>query len=196
MTPVAGRDELLRLTIAGEQDVFLVRQRGREVAIAVGLDSQDQIRVAAALSDLGRDLVREPAPTRVVFRLATTPVPALVIELSWRGDAVATARLGTSWHTAGRLMDEVDTSHEADRRGIVLVKNLAASTAAGGRARLGDARRQLASLAGPACWTSCGPRTRNCWTRWTSWNASRPNWCGSTTNWPRPTRVSLPCTRN
>ncbi len=146
MTPVEGHDELLRLTIAGEQDVFLVRQRGREVATAVGLDSQDQVRVAAALSDLGRDLVRQPTATRVVFRLAVNPVPALVIELSWRGGASAMARLGASWHTAGRLMDEVGTSQVDDRGGVVLVKKLPERTAGGARARLSDARKQLATL--------------------------------------------------
>ena len=42
---------LLRLAVRGEPDVFFLRQRGREVAAAVGLDQQDQSRVATVLSD-------------------------------------------------------------------------------------------------------------------------------------------------
>ncbi|HEX5407227.1 MAG TPA: ATP-binding protein [Pseudonocardiaceae bacterium] len=146
MSSVEDRDELLRLTITGEQDVFLVRQRGREVATAVGLHSQDQVRVATVLSDLGRDLVRDPINTRVVFRMTATPVPALVIELSWRGAAAPETRVGASWHTAGRLMTEVRTSHEAGRHGIVLVKNLPDGVLAGNQARLEQARQHLTKL--------------------------------------------------
>ncbi|MER7168215.1 ATP-binding protein [Micromonospora sp. NPDC000207] len=40
-----------------EHDIFLVRQRGREVAAAVGLDHQDQVRIATALSEVARDLL-------------------------------------------------------------------------------------------------------------------------------------------
>jgi anti-sigma regulatory factor (Ser/Thr protein kinase) len=44
----SGPGELLRLGLVGEHDVFLVRQRGREVAALVGLENQDQVRVATA----------------------------------------------------------------------------------------------------------------------------------------------------
>ena len=49
--------ELLRATIATEQDVFAVRRQGRQVAAALGLEGQDQIRVATALSEVGRRLL-------------------------------------------------------------------------------------------------------------------------------------------
>ena len=34
-----------------------MRQRGREVAAALGLESQDQVRVATALSEVGRQML-------------------------------------------------------------------------------------------------------------------------------------------
>ena len=40
-----------------EPDIFLIRQRGREVAAAVGLEHQDQIRIATALSEIARPLL-------------------------------------------------------------------------------------------------------------------------------------------
>ena len=55
--------EILRLNWLTDADVFGVRQRGREVAAALGLDRQDQVRVATALSEVGRELfTREETP--------------------------------------------------------------------------------------------------------------------------------------
>src|SRR4030088_2581910 len=98
MTPVV----LLRLQIRGEQDVFFLRQRGREVARAVGQDAQDQIRVAAALSDLGRIILIDDTWVTVLFHLAARPRPALGIDLEWRGGApIPDGHAG--WETAVRL---------------------------------------------------------------------------------------------
>ena len=115
--------EVLRLVIDGEPDVFAVRQRGREVAKALGFDSQDQIRVATALSDLGRDLVRASLTAVVTFALQATPVPALVIEVSPRG-APGPATLGQGLRTASRMMDLVQTRRPGEGHDvIVLVKH-------------------------------------------------------------------------
>jgi signal transduction histidine kinase/CheY-like chemotaxis protein len=125
MTSLTAWEELLRLAITGEPDVFLVRQRGREVAEAVGLESQDQIRVATALSDLGRDLVRHSVPATVTFGLRTAEPPALLIEFGWR-DSGSTTMVELGRNTAGRLMDDVRTTERDGRAIITLVKNLPA----------------------------------------------------------------------
>jgi signal transduction histidine kinase len=117
MSPVA----LLRLQIRGEQDVFLLRQRGREVARAVGLDAQDQIRVAAALSDLGRIVLAGDTWVTVVFHLE--PRTALGIDLEWLGGRLVPEG-HTGWQSALRLMDEVHAQDEDSRRSIFLRKNL------------------------------------------------------------------------
>jgi signal transduction histidine kinase/CheY-like chemotaxis protein len=49
--------ELARAEIRDAPDVFAARQLGREVAAELGLNRQDQVRVAAAISEVGRDLV-------------------------------------------------------------------------------------------------------------------------------------------
>jgi signal transduction histidine kinase/CheY-like chemotaxis protein len=147
MSPAESYSELLRLVVSGEQDVFLVRRRGREVAAAVGLESQDQIRVATALSDLGRDLLKQPEPIRVVFGLTRLPLPGLVIELSWRGGSAIT-QLGPGWQTAGRLMSDVWTSHEDGRGAIFLRKHLPETSLALSHDRIGELRARLAELGG------------------------------------------------
>ncbi|MER5702190.1 ATP-binding protein [Micromonospora sp. NPDC002296] len=50
-----------------EHDIFVVRQRGREVAAAVGLEHQDQIRLATALSEVARDLLHAAGGADVTF---------------------------------------------------------------------------------------------------------------------------------
>jgi signal transduction histidine kinase len=53
------RTELLRALINTEHDVFTVRRQGRQLAAALGLEGQDQIRIAAALSEVGRRLLAD-----------------------------------------------------------------------------------------------------------------------------------------
>ena len=48
---------LLTFRLRVEQDIFIARQLGREVTRAVGLESQDQTRVATALSDRWGDVL-------------------------------------------------------------------------------------------------------------------------------------------
>ncbi|MCR3753997.1 ATP-binding response regulator [Lentzea californiensis] len=109
--------DLLRLQIVDERDVFLLRQRGRQVAAAAGLDGQNQVRVATALSDVGRELVRQEVATTAVFRLRPGPVPALLVELSWQEPVSST---GPGWDTARRLMNDL----VINTTDVTLVKNV------------------------------------------------------------------------
>ncbi|WFE67428.1 sensor histidine kinase [Micromonospora sp. WMMD714] len=54
-----------------EQDIFGIRQRGREVAAAVGLEHQDQVRFATALSEVARDLLSMADGADVSFAAVT-----------------------------------------------------------------------------------------------------------------------------
>ncbi|SCL24078.1 Signal transduction histidine kinase [Micromonospora nigra] len=63
---------LLHMALRVEQDIFVVRQRGREVAAAVGLEHQDQVRIATALSEVARDLLRGTGGADVIFAVVTT----------------------------------------------------------------------------------------------------------------------------
>ncbi|UOZ07115.1 ATP-binding protein [Amycolatopsis sp. WQ 127309] len=114
------RDELIRLPVGAEPDVFTIRRCGREVAVAVGLESQDQIRVATVLSDIGRDLVHAGATATVRFLLKEGP-PTLAVEFSWLG-AEAGALLTTGRDTAERLLDGVHVTHEAGQTVVTLHK--------------------------------------------------------------------------
>ncbi len=142
MTFDAVDGSLTRMTIVGESDVFHLRGRGRQVAAAVGLDGQDQIRVATALSDVGRELVAQSVTTSAAFTLLPEPSAALVIELSWNGTVTAT---GPGWHTARTLMHDVRFEQRADGGTATLVRNLVAGGRPPTATHLVAVREQLRS---------------------------------------------------
>ncbi len=124
-------EPLLRMTLRGDQDVFVLRQRGREVAAAVRMEHQDQVRVATALSEIGRHAIG----ATVTFTAEVSARPRLVIVVE--ADAIGVSPPeGTA--AAGRLMDEVHV--ERDR--ISLTRRLPAQV---GPERLAEARRELAA---------------------------------------------------
>ncbi|MFC7107765.1 hypothetical protein ACFQQB_49675 [Nonomuraea rubra] len=127
----AGVTELIRVRLDADQDVFVLRRLGRAAAELAGLEPQDQIRVATALSEAGREL----------FGTGSTAVLAL-------GDQHLYISLEHSRHSAppgleglklaGRLVDEI----MLDEGTVTLAKRLHArrppAPAAEIRARLAD----------------------------------------------------------
>ncbi|MFJ5046240.1 PP2C family protein-serine/threonine phosphatase [Streptomyces sp. NPDC088719] len=75
---------LLVSRVGTEQDVFALRRHAKTISQAVGLDNRDQVRLATALSELGRDLLR-PGIMTAAFTLQQQP-PALQTVLQWRDD--------------------------------------------------------------------------------------------------------------
>ncbi|MFD9401412.1 PP2C family protein-serine/threonine phosphatase [Streptomyces sp. NPDC060011] len=79
-----GATALLVTPLSTEQDIFALRRHAKTIASAVGLDDREQVRLATAVSELGRDLLRPSAMT-AVFSLQQEP-PALRTLLQWRDD--------------------------------------------------------------------------------------------------------------
>ncbi|NKZ04205.1 ATP-binding response regulator [Actinomadura latina] len=136
-------EDLLRIEIADEEGVFAVRQAGRQVAAAVGLDQQDQVRVATALSEVGRELYACADRISVVFRLDRRR-PALVIELDL--EPRTGAERGTEYRAAAaRLMSLVEEKTEKGAR-ILLRKDLPAGADRAAGLALDDIRARLGRL--------------------------------------------------
>ncbi|MFD6491806.1 PP2C family protein-serine/threonine phosphatase [Streptomyces sp. NPDC060188] len=72
------------MPLGTERDVFTLRRHAKTIAQAVGLEGRDQVRLATALSELGRDLLR-PTVLTVAFSIQQQP-RALRASLSWRDD--------------------------------------------------------------------------------------------------------------
>jgi signal transduction histidine kinase/CheY-like chemotaxis protein len=98
--------DLVRLRISAEADVFTARQRGRTVAAIVGLDNQDQVRVATALSELCRELADAGTPATVALGVSGGDRPQLVVTATW-STAGGRTDLGATqgFAAAARLMD-------------------------------------------------------------------------------------------
>jgi len=107
--------DLLVLDLVAETDLFLVRQRAREVAVALGLEGPDQVRVATAVSEVGRDLLAAGGG-RVAFSAAASG--PLVVALTARTRA-ALPDGGTA--AAGRLADDVRVERDAGGRVVVVL---------------------------------------------------------------------------
>ena len=58
---------ILQIPLRVDRDVVLARQRAREVAEALGLDNQDQIRLATATSEIARNAFRYARMGKVAF---------------------------------------------------------------------------------------------------------------------------------
>src|SRR5262249_12941524 len=80
---------LADLTIRYERDVVLVRQRARQIATLVGFDTQDQTRVATAVSEIARNAFTYARGGQVEFRLEGDTIPqVLVMTISDRGPGI------------------------------------------------------------------------------------------------------------
>jgi signal transduction histidine kinase/CheY-like chemotaxis protein len=60
---------ILQIALHSERDVVQARQRAREVAAELGLDNQDQIRLATATSEIARNAFRYARSGKVAFSL-------------------------------------------------------------------------------------------------------------------------------
>ena len=64
---------LLRLELAQDRDIVAARQRARQVSALLGFDSQDQVRIATAVSELARNAMRHAGGGTIEFLLAEVP---------------------------------------------------------------------------------------------------------------------------
>lgn len=79
--------EVLAAALTTEQDVFTLRRRAKTLSESIGLDTREQVRLATALSELGRDLLRPTAVVTAVFTLRPSPA-CLEVVLRWSDDRV------------------------------------------------------------------------------------------------------------
>lgn len=117
---------LLRVELAHDRDIATARQRARQVSGLLGFDSQDQVRIATAVSELARNAIRHGGGGAVEFTLTQAPragagqqqAASLQIVISDHGPGIA--NLDDAMHepaegevklglvAARRLMDSFD----------------------------------------------------------------------------------------
>ncbi|HEV8128631.1 MAG TPA: ATP-binding protein [Candidatus Eisenbacteria bacterium] len=128
---------LLSIAIQFEHDVVLARQRARQVAALLGFDTQDQTRIATALSEIARNAVSYAGGGRVEFRIeGATPPQLFLIRVSDHGPGIArlseilegsyrsATGMGLGILGARRLVDQFTIGTNADRGTTVTLKKL------------------------------------------------------------------------
>jgi signal transduction histidine kinase len=121
----AEAELLIRIRLRVEQDVFVVRQLGREVARAVGLEQQDQTRLATALSEVGRAMLAG-GDTEVAFTVRANGVPTLAVALETPAPGEA-ARLEPQLRKVGRLVDAMEVEDGDTGTVVRMARRLPAS---------------------------------------------------------------------
>ncbi|WP_326559529.1 sensor histidine kinase [Micromonospora sp. NBC_01796] len=137
---------LLRMALRTESDVFVVRQRGREVAAAVGFEHQDQVRLATALSEIGRYLlgaVRTPTRSEVVFSVEVDAEAVLVIEVTTGVTAGTSQRELSQALAVARLVDTFAVRQDGTTAVIRMSRRIPASAGPLTPARLAVVRDKL-----------------------------------------------------
>ncbi|MGR6316646.1 sensor histidine kinase [Micromonospora soli] len=149
MTGPDPSEPLLQMALRVEQDIFLVRQRGREVAAAVGLEHQDQVRLATALSEVARDLLRTADGADVTFVLdvdARSGRPALRVDLAPVGP-LPDGRYEPQSGAVARLVDMLGVVQDEGDTVVRMSRRVPAAAQALTPERLAELRAELASSA-------------------------------------------------
>jgi serine/threonine-protein kinase RsbT len=126
-----------RVDIAGEDDIVRARQRARELARDLGFGPVDQSRIATAVSELARNVVRYATAGRGEARLRSLDAPGrtgLEIVVADNGPGIANidealqagftsgSGLGLGLPGARRLMDEMEIESGVGQGTIVTVR--------------------------------------------------------------------------
>ena len=125
----------IRVSINSDQDIVLARQKGRALALDAGFSSGDATLVAAAISELARNIVSYARRGEITLTLVNSSSrQGLVITASDRGPGIPDIRqaLRDGFSTSGslglglpgvrRLMDDFQINSELGRGTIVVAK--------------------------------------------------------------------------
>jgi signal transduction histidine kinase len=134
----------MKMRLRIEQDVFVVRQLGREVVRLVGLEVQDQTRVATAISEVGRVMLAEGREAEVAFTIVSNGVS--VLEVAVRNPVPGgAARLAPQLEPVGRLVDTMEVDDEETGTVVRMLRRLPASAPTLTPERMDDIRERLAA---------------------------------------------------
>lgn len=128
---------LLKVAIQYEQDVVIARQRARQIAALLGFDTQEQTRIATAVSEIVRNAFRYATGGRVEFSVEGASSPQLlIIRVTDKGPGIANlpeilsgqyrskTGMGIGLVGARRLMDQVDIRSSAGQGTEVVLKKI------------------------------------------------------------------------
>jgi signal transduction histidine kinase/CheY-like chemotaxis protein len=129
-------EPIVHIALTTERDVVQARQRAREVAAELGLDNQDQIRLATATSEMARNAFRYARNGRVTFALELETPQRLEVTVSDSGPGISNldeilegryrsaTGLGVGIVGTKRLMDEFEIAAEPTGTTVRMAKRI------------------------------------------------------------------------
>src|SRR5262245_40782004 len=128
---------IMTIAVNHEQDVVLARQRTRQIAKELGFDTQDQTRLATAVSELARNAYSYAKGGKVEFSLEGATAPQLfLISIKDQGPGIANLReilegryqsqtgMGLGIIGARRLVDQCEIQTKPNAGTNILLKKL------------------------------------------------------------------------
>lgn len=138
-------DLVAQLSLERAEDVFVLRQSGREAAAALGFDQADQVRLATALSELGREVLAHGGSASAAIALENG---ALLVDIA--GFPRAATQAGrTGGLDAARKLVEGLTLGDAGDPSTVTVRLRAGSHASARRIDATALRAAIGRTAAP-----------------------------------------------
>jgi len=101
---------LLTIPVSSELDVLASRQRARQIALFCGFGTQDQTRIATAVSELARNVFNYAGRGHVHFSVSESERQALLIAIDDDGPGI---------RGLDRILEGNDRSADASGRGIL-----------------------------------------------------------------------------
>lgn len=142
-----SRDEVIALHLEVEADVFSARQIGRDFSTALGLDRLDAVRVATALSEVGREVVLAGGGEMTFSLPAPDLISVVVVASGKRGAAAGSGPGSVGWQAslaaASKLMDDVASASDPENRTVVTLSKRMGSRVELTSDRRAALRRQL-----------------------------------------------------
>jgi signal transduction histidine kinase len=136
---------ILNISLSGDQDVVLVRQRARQMSALLGFSHQDQVRIATAVSEVARGACQLAFGGRAAFAVSDRGSRQYLEMTICAGPAAPGASLpDDAVVTAHRLMDECTIEKDAQGAPVVTMCKTLPAHAHVGAAQLADLGAQLA----------------------------------------------------
>jgi signal transduction histidine kinase/CheY-like chemotaxis protein len=125
--------KLVTVDIRYENDVVLARQKARTIAAALNFDTQDQTRIATAVSEIARNALQYAGGGRAEFSITEAPQNMLLVAIRDTGKGIpdldhilkgkytSPTGMGKGLTGANRLMDHLHVDTELGRGTTVML---------------------------------------------------------------------------
>ena len=137
-------DAIYSMELRQDVDVFAARQAGREVAAALGLEGQDLVRIATALSEISRDVIAAGGGT-VTFSVPSPGVLSIELVTTESAPELGDGAEVSGLDAAGRLVDSVRAESDSDGHAVITLDKLLGSAVVLGGAERAELQRRVSS---------------------------------------------------